>query len=291
MITFVRTPCPLKLAQDGPGEIAAWRTYKSGGIVKNKKGKPTKPTFSVYKSKQVRDELDSLFYGKCAYCESFIGHITPFDVEHWHPKGSILTDQGLVEGYWWLAAEWNNLFPACPNCNRPTKHELPGGGVTAGKGMRFPVNPGRTNPPAEGDEVSEVPRILNPTETDAARAPERHLVFASEPGKEGIIQAVDDGSGGDDDLGAESISVYALNRAELVERRRQLDADIRLAISTINAAIRTYRGAAPGSQAATDQREIIDSQVERLRRNLEDRAEYLLLARQLAQKYLTELQV
>src|SRR5258705_11060485 len=75
--------------------------------------------------------LIKLFQGKCAYCESKIVVNQPGDVEHFRPKGRVVDEnfrpikirhkkKGEMNhpGYYWLAYEWNNLFPSCIVCNR-----------------------------------------------------------------------------------------------------------------------------------------------------------------------------
>lgn len=81
--------------------------------------------FKRYKEKAVKDALETLFHGKCAYCETFYQQNQPVDVEHYRPKGNI---QGQSHGgYWWLAADWENLLPSCIDCNRRRKQSLPEG--------------------------------------------------------------------------------------------------------------------------------------------------------------------
>jgi uncharacterized protein (TIGR02646 family) len=268
------TDAPEALTSNRDAEVAVWREYRA-----NPQGKA--PKFKAYRAAEVRAKLEEMFRGKCAYCESTIGHISSTDVEHWRPKGSIRTDDGqIVDGYWWLAAEWTNLFPACPHCNRPTGHEAAGGGTTAGKGMRFPlVNP-RQGPPAEGDEHGEQPLILNPSDPDPELAPECHLQLSTQPGEEGVMKAADDGQGGDDPLGAASIDVYALNRKLLVDRRAELLQLIRTAITTIKDMTIALKDLPPRSPAAAALERTIEAQGELIDRWLADDAEYLLLARQ-----------
>jgi uncharacterized protein (TIGR02646 family) len=132
--------------------------------------------------------LLSLFNGKCAYCESDIASNQPGDVEHFRPKSGVVDDHfkpirvhdekwGDINhpGYYWLAYDWKNLFPACPDCNRYRKH-----GSTkdsgAGKGGRFPVQGFRAAAP--GQEAREQPLLVNPSETD----PDDHFTF-TESGK------------------------------------------------------------------------------------------------------------
>ena len=64
--------------------------------------------FSRYRRSEVKVELEKIFHGKCAYCESAFSSTQPVDVEHYRPKGPV---EGVVghPGYWWLAADWENL--------------------------------------------------------------------------------------------------------------------------------------------------------------------------------------
>src|SRR5262245_40081226 len=79
--------------------------------------------------------LLKLFNGKCAYCETDIESNQPGDVEHFRPKGRVVDEEfepirinhpkwGEMDhpGYFWLAYEWDNLFPSCIDCNRYRKH-------------------------------------------------------------------------------------------------------------------------------------------------------------------------
>jgi uncharacterized protein (TIGR02646 family) len=283
MIHVLRTASPQALEADGEAELDNLRKYRDKG--------GERPGFKAYKLKVVREALERMFHGKCAYCESFIGHISPTDVEHWRPKGSIRTEEGiLVDGYWWLAAAWTNLFPACPHCNRPTRHEAAGGGTTAGKGMRFPLATVRLRAPQEGEELNEQPLLLNPSDPDEQRAPERHLEFATELALAGVVQATMDESGGDDLLGAKSIDVYALNRVDLVDRRAELLKLIRTAVVTIKKTMLALKDLPPESAAAAALRETIAAQRQLLEDRLAERAEYLLLARQFARPALAELE-
>src|SRR5882762_10197916 len=81
--------------------------------------------FKRYKSDDVKEALEQLFHGKCAYCESSYGHISPDDIEHWRPKGGVVLADGTKRkrGYYWLAATWSNLLPSCIHCNRKSRQE------------------------------------------------------------------------------------------------------------------------------------------------------------------------
>ncbi|MDC3378878.1 HNH endonuclease, partial [Planctomycetota bacterium] len=94
--------------------------------------------YNAYSDPSVKAELNRLFGGKCAYCESHFGATQPMDVEHFRPKKEVVNEAsqtGIKPAYYWLAAEWTNLLPSCIDCNRQRGQELVGesGGLTQGK--------------------------------------------------------------------------------------------------------------------------------------------------------------
>lgn len=108
--------------EDGPGlreraeAEAAYAEYLEA-IQDGAEDKGFKFSFSVYKHADVKERLEELFHGKCAYCESRYSSTRPMDVEHYRPKGRVAESEGHP-GYYWLAAEWTNLLPSCIDCNR-----------------------------------------------------------------------------------------------------------------------------------------------------------------------------
>jgi uncharacterized protein (TIGR02646 family) len=56
-------------------------------------------------NKAIFEDLDALYHGKCAFCES--KPTKPITIEHYRPKSI----------YFWLGYEWSNLFFACADCN------------------------------------------------------------------------------------------------------------------------------------------------------------------------------
>jgi uncharacterized protein (TIGR02646 family) len=127
--------------------------------------------------------LLALFNGKCAYCETDIVSNQPGDVEHFRPKGRVVDDNfkpvrvkyrrwGETDhaGYYWLAYDWDNLFPSCIDCNRYRKHGT-GADAGAGKADRFPVEGPRALEP--DDELKESALLINPSIDD----PAAHLQF------------------------------------------------------------------------------------------------------------------
>jgi len=66
----------------------------------------------------IKDILKALYHNKCAFCEcelSEYDNSNKFTVEHYRPK----------EYYFWLGAEWTNLFPTCKSCNGKKGKEFP----------------------------------------------------------------------------------------------------------------------------------------------------------------------
>lgn len=154
--------------------------------------------YSVYKDEAGKLALEALFHGKCAYCESDYGSQAPVDIEHYRPKGGVEDDPDHW-GYWWLAADWDNLLPSCIDCNRRRYQVLPSPDTTSlaalraagkpiwqtGKESAFPVRPEtraygvwKVPPPdiaARLDEelAREQPYLLDPCRDD----PTEHLEF------------------------------------------------------------------------------------------------------------------
>ncbi|MEM7701303.1 MAG: hypothetical protein AAF251_05140 [Pseudomonadota bacterium] len=182
-----------KYRKDGKNELERVIAH----IIDND-GSPKGFEYSRYKSSDVKTELENLFHGKCAYCETPYGTNQPLDVEHFRPKGQV---QGIEhEGYWWLAMAWDNLLPSCIDCNRrrgqqvfvPEEAET-GAFVSgnAGKKDIFPIAQGQThariNPaglsenellehisdPAAIKAEEEARLLLDPTRDD----PAEHLQF------------------------------------------------------------------------------------------------------------------
>ena len=220
--------------------------------------------FAVYKSAAVKDALERLFHGKCAYCESFFATTQPVDVEHYRPKGGVEGIDGHP-GYWWLAMVWTNLLPSCIDCNRRrdqlTPHESAASSValaqagnrdrwrklSTGKATAFPLeaNSPRAATEEEDYDLSEKRLLLDPTRDEPSDhigfyVNRNHLVSLVHPlalgaaDRQPILPAHDAASGlavgsavaGVSAKGAVSIQVYGLNRLGLVQARTRLLRDL-----------------------------------------------------------------
>jgi uncharacterized protein (TIGR02646 family) len=88
--------------------------------VKKKKGEYSS---SRYGHVEIREELASIYHGKCCYCEVKIRPACPEEVEHYRPKAEI---SGVnSNGYYWLGNEWSNLMLICRTCNGKKSTKFP----------------------------------------------------------------------------------------------------------------------------------------------------------------------
>jgi hypothetical protein len=196
--------------------------------------------YAAYKAQDVRERLEGLFRGKCAYCESAYATTAPVDIEHFRPKGAVEGEPDHP-GYWWLAASWSNLLPSCIDCNRRRKQRTPpdsaslvalrafmdvgkGTVALAGKKDCFPIAGMRAKTEA-CSLADEQPLLINPCEDK----PEEHLTF--QVGGEHPIAIVRPAVVASDNVaaspvssrkGAVSIQIYGLNRLALVQERTKL---------------------------------------------------------------------
>jgi uncharacterized protein (TIGR02646 family) len=227
-------------------ELDRVRTHMTAPLAPGEKRKPFE--FSAYKAAAVKAQLEELFHGKCAYCESYYGSQAPVDVEHYRPKGRVEDAIGH-QGYWWLAAEWTNLLPSCIDCNRRRKQRTPVLSsdldvlyreMKTGKQDAFPVGGVRAD--SEGADLgAEKALLLDPTKDD----PQAHLAFWLEEGRKAGLIYPRTSQGGDCALvvaaeagaaavaaagaaaglsvrGAVSIQVFGLNRMGLLQERARL---------------------------------------------------------------------
>ncbi|MBD8689602.1 MULTISPECIES: HNH endonuclease [unclassified Rhizobium] len=195
--------------------------------------------FKAYKGDEVKQALRNLFHGKCAYCESRYEAGQPVDVEHYRPKGGI-QERHDHRGYWWLAADWNNLLPSCIDCNRrrgqvsaPLGMSLTeleaalssvGDTEPVGKQNSFPTLNATWADPETDPNTIESPALIDPTRSD----PKNHLVWPH--AEVSVVLPRIDSHGNECPRATASIHIYALNRLGLVqsrlEIRQKLDAHI-----------------------------------------------------------------
>ncbi|WP_415184629.1 hypothetical protein [Phaeovulum sp.] len=217
-----RVAVPASLIPHRPGRsrqsIGANELAKN--IAKFTAGHLQEMKFAAYGQDSVKAALHALFHGKCAYCESFFDATAPVDVEHFRPKGRLAEDKAHP-GYWWLAADWDNLLPSCIDCNRRRRqtHARADGAPMAessGKQDQFPMD-GPYISDYEADIASERPLLLNPCRDD----PAQHLTFRVLPDPL-LALALPRDPPDAPQRGVAAIRVYGLNRLALVQERTRI---------------------------------------------------------------------
>lgn len=208
MIKVERTACPPSLnGQDSKGG-----REKTAAILAQKKGQATK--YTAYKEPDVVLALRDMFNKKCAYCEFNYAAGSPEDIEHFRPKRAVVINGKLAKpGYYWLAAEWDNLLPSCIDCNRKRSKEFSDPDqASSGKANLFPVVDEAHRWRSHTDiDVKEQPLLLNPCDD----SPQQHLKFLDN----GLVRPTTDAAGQPSLIGKTSIEVFGLLREDLVQDR------------------------------------------------------------------------
>jgi AAA domain/AAA domain, putative AbiEii toxin, Type IV TA system len=162
----------------------------------------------------VTNAIYAAFSRKCAYCESAVDLV---NVGLHRPRLNAGGRGGTSpDHYWWLAWEWRNMYLVCTACLRA-------------KGTAFPVDGDRAAPETQYERVLETerPLLLDPCAED----PEGMLLF-DESGRVVAtgIRAMT------------TIDLLNLNRASLVQKRRQEAERVRGQLSGIDGLLRAQPG-------------------------------------------------
>ncbi|MFP5495016.1 MAG: HNH endonuclease [Gammaproteobacteria bacterium] len=225
----VPPPSSLLAGGAGPLELDDARSHRATAPVPGTKKKEFK--YKAYKGADVRQALERLFHGKCAYCETYYAASAPVDIEHYRPKGAV-ADDVAHGGYWWIAMQWENLLPSCIDCNRKRGQVLADASNSlvvlagtaairtrqAGKKDSFPLADTGVRATAETTNFSrELPLLINPCEDD----PATYLAHSIDPQlPTGLIVAV--GNAQQQARANSSIYVYGLNRLKLFQDRNRV---------------------------------------------------------------------
>ena len=264
MINVKRLDCPdiLKIGEnpESEGEFEAKDAIGYFQIIANhptkykktgKRGLRIEQDYTVYSDKKVRKLLVKMFHGKCAYCESKITAIYNGDIEHFRPKGEIQEATPKKPGYFWLAAEWDNLLFACPFCNQTNTHEFKNGDeieeAVFGKLDQFPLD-------SEGNRLNHNHGLIYFTDKVAYQTAfdlEESERLLLNPCKDDNIQKYfkfDDGAiitndsltDFEEKKALKSIITYALHRLPLTIAREQKIIKIKAQIKRVENAIINY---------------------------------------------------
>ena len=146
---------------------------------------------------RVQPALLSMFHGKCAYCESVISSTKAIHIDRFRPMVAANSDgKGSLHHYHWLAFEWENLYPACPACNRAKRNLFPVHGKRAKVGT-----------PITSINSAEHSLLVDPCFDD----PNEHLSFHSGGIVHGLTQK-----------GQTTVEILNLNRFELLKERQRV---------------------------------------------------------------------
>jgi hypothetical protein len=298
-------PEPAALAKKGKTEAEKAKKFyaalrqKAAKKPQRKRGASPKKAkdsfeFKVYKELEVKESLERLFLGKCAYCESRYLGTQPQDVEHWRPKGMIVEvdDEGNVlreikPGYYWLAAVWGNLLPSCIDCNRQREQTfvLPDTTTTkkvVGKANQFPLAQDSPRATDENPDVEqEQPLLLNPCRD---QDPGDYLVFDPED----AVVRPQEGPGYSDKASA-SILVYGLNRLGLVQERKEVLLLLKHRMYTIERLAWLLEDETLGSQSLEIVEDLLSHELEGLRQLCAPDRPYTLMTRQVIDKFFRDL--
>lgn len=311
MINVKRLDCPdiLKIGEnpESEGEFETKDAIGYFQIITNhptkykktgKRGLRIDQDYTVYADKKVRKLLVKMFHGKCAYCESKITAIYNGDIEHFRPKGEIHEATPKKPGYFWLAAEWDNLLFACPFCNQTNTHEFKNGDdieeAVFGKLNQFPLD-------SEGNRLNynhgliyftdkvvyqkafyleESERLLlNPCKDDNIQ---KYFKFDDD----GAIITNDSLTDFEERKALKSIFTYALHRLPLTIAREQKIIEIKAQIKRVENAIINYNNYMDVSDYERVRFESIMREEMRILKKYKDPdQEYAGLARYIIDKY------
>lgn len=139
-------------------------------------------------------------------------------------------------GYYWLAYEWTNLYPACIGCNQHL-HDKPHWDATqqndraAGKADQFPIDDERHRAMSPADDIArELPYLLDPCDDE----PQLYLTFDIQ----GNVRAIDDV------FGETTIKICHLDRYRLSLARAKVIEDVVELLRTRELALRAGTRAA-----------------------------------------------
>lgn len=217
-------------SKTGAGAIERRRVIDFYKIKNNANRKFNK--YTVYSHDTVKDALNKLFSNKCAYCEMDYGG-APLDIEHFRPKGAIAEwckiSRKVIRvkpGYYWLAADWENLLPSCIDCNRRRTHTFSGQARVTGKAEFFPIAVTSKRARKPKGELAELAMLIDPSAED----PSRMLVFS----RDGTVSAKFK-QGMKHERAIQTIECFGLQRDPLVRKRERHARIVLDCIDRINA--------------------------------------------------------
>ncbi|WP_157560061.1 hypothetical protein U8527_13005 [Kordia algicida OT-1] len=243
--------------------------------------------FKVYSNPTVKEALIKMSIGKCAYCESDILVTYVGDIEHFRPKGEIeeLKATGNSKpGYYWLAANWDNLLLSCRNCNQKSKQRTASDDRlnSLGKMNQFPLfdETKRARSPEDNfQEEEKVRLLLNPCIED----PEEYFKYNI---NSGVIQPKKQEEFPKQRALA-SVKVFGLQRVPLVHARAKKAVQILKQMTRVERRYKDLlRAIDDEADDIPDRQEELDWEIEELHSFLNPTEEYLGMARQMIGEFM-----
>ncbi|BDS10611.1 HNH endonuclease [Aureispira anguillae] len=105
-----------------------------------------------YKIKDIKEALNNIYNGKCAFCE---WKVEQYHVEHYRPKTT----------YYWLAYSWDNLLYSCSSCNQYKGVNFKLNGTSATFAFSY-KNLKLINQSSSNYDAIEIPMMVNPEVTE-----------------------------------------------------------------------------------------------------------------------------
>ena len=284
ILAYLKTLKPKAVASAVKKKAAKKKDVAKKAAVKKKKPN----LYTLYGEPEVKLALRTMFNDKCAYCESFVMDVYIGDVEHFRPKAKIKEADPPEPGYYWLAADWNNLLFSCRNCNQLAKHEVEGkpfneNDPSLGKMNQFPLFDNTKRVREMGDIAAEEPyrKLINP----CVENPEMFFAYDE---KIGIIKPKDGLAAREKIMAETSIQVYALHRSVLVKQRRERIIEIRTQKERVIDLLEELDLYADKPEILARTEKKLENEINILRDILDKRKEYLGLARQMVNEFLKE---
>ena len=257
-----------------------------------KKTNKKAPSFTVYKDKELKEEIKKLSDKKCAYCDSSFLANSNADIEHFRPKKAFNPfknneDEDLIEpGYYWLAADWHNLLWSCILCNRRNNLDLPNevGLAPLGKKNRFPLTDETKRIRSHNQDLEKETTlllILDPCSDD----PNDHLEFPTNDEDLGIVKAKIQENGEPSPKAIASIPLYGLNRLELVLARKETALDLTAIFLGLLATLQTFTRKKSAGEDATNEASMFKIQKDRFKAKFSQSSNFLSMKRTLLKDF------
>ena len=263
--------------------------FSNGEKITKKKA----PTFKVYKDDELKTFLKTLFNKKCAYCDSHFLSTSTADIEHFRPKAAYnpfkdnIDEKLVAPGYYWLAADWNNLLWSCVFCNRKNNLDQPNvvGVKPLGKKNRFPITRKERRIRNHNDDVNTEKRLLlimDPCVDD----PMKHFEYPVKDDEDlGIVKPVIKSNGKPSKKAVASIPLYGLNRTELVIARKEVALDFKSIFMAVLDSIDAFARKTQAGGDTTEEREKFKFQKERFNAKLAKSSEFLSMKKFLLEDF------